>query len=399
MAADIAIPEISIAQCRKQSMADCRVFPGQNSRFHIVIGIAPLWGFGTFNSASQSQAQNNPTGNPGLCYNNTWPFVYKTLTETWVFTTPQTGVPSPQTLTVVSQWTDYFDTGLQTSFTGTVPISIVSSLAVTSPTTITGSSSFTGGTPSYTQTLSYTATLSNPVTPSANWAALTSTAAGMLNEISLPPISPSTGGAGPNGGQNLLQMVYPISISPGYAVVNSATLGDYNVICAAANGLGCQLGAQCTLLGGMPQNNWVPQNPPVPVILQYCFEKSIDDNLNFTSVNCNVGAVVCVSSRWLLNGQGSGGISGLTPAETNHQQINGQKMDFSGTGGLPNLLSVITPSGFQTANQISASGTLYADPLAFWPQTLTFQPSDVGVNLWGTSAAQYGILGFRTTPI
>jgi hypothetical protein len=118
----------------------------------------------------------------------------------------------------------------------------------------------------------------------------------------------------------------------------------------------------------------------------------------------NMGGVICLKSRWLLVGAGTG-IYDFFTSDTDHKTINGQTLDFSGTNyagatGQPALSAVVAPSAFQTANKVSAAGILYADPISGWPKQFVFNPSDVGANLFSSGASnQYGLLGFRTTPV
>jgi len=380
----------SSAFAPRRSMSFCRLADGGESQFQIVIGFCPIWGFGNLTPGATDLDVVN-----GTAYNTIWPFVFNVQTETVVIgtstetrvTTWQNCADVPYTVVLSSNWGAG---GWNPALSGATALSI-------SADGTTGVANYGGGN-------SYTVVLSSQFTASSGWIGATASALALMNNVALPSILPPTGsfGQGQPNDQNRTQVVVPVTTglsASGWVVVDSAfgaanNLGGFGAVCAAANGLP----VMCQVQTGTV---WPYQTYPASIM---ALNSIVDVPGNAGPGNPNIGGVVCIKSRWRLAGTGDG-IYDFFTSDTDHKTINGMRVDFGaldyrGWAGQPELSSVVAPTSFQSSGNVYASSVLVADPITRWPQVLTFLPSDVKATLFSSgSSNQYGLLGFRTTPV
>ena len=343
----------SLCQARTRGYTDAKVW--------IATAAVPVFGFGTFNALSVSGSIN-----VSIVYNYVWPFVYSTLTETWVST-------AGPTRTRVSAYSPYWDIGFYV-VSDTGAISVFSGAFTTS--TLTGTT-FIGVAPSSgSDTVTYTATLSGgPFDPVTSWNTLTAQSLSLLTHISYTDISSPAAGSqlGPNHQVDPSTgyaidpsvsgvLIVPISAGVGYQKILQAPLFP----CAAARGLG--------VLNGNPST---PDSQFLPFDL--CIQDTPNRGTAFPiAKETNLGFIVSIKTWWRLNG------SPLYPATTsvgwnlnNHNVVYEQEM-------------TVDPSTGDLAMGSVAPSANFTNPLGL-PKTINFNPSDL--------TAIYGIAGFRSAGV
>ena len=398
MSNPIPEPLLSVSACDQMSQSACELLAVGSSQFYQLQAVIPLWGYGKINTSgwpspgSNFNPINTGTGDGTCNMANwgalTWPIVYNKCTETW---TDGSG-----TVTRISTFNQFYDTYfLPVVTSGANPYFSYPNNTVnytfTSVTATTLTLAYTDG---HLIVGVYTAVLSedmfgntgpfNPNDATYGWANLTAQANALLTTLA-GLITPSIF----SSAKNKTKTIYPISASPGYLIQDSDTalatasfapvvaafVSQYNITCAAANGLAVMVSGG---LGG-----WAP----------YCIfpmGHMIADNPVFSAYpptagwgNPNIGGVLCSQGLWKL-------------ATTDHGTIYGQKLNIDATTGAVTLAaSAIAPAAFTNPNQVSANGTLTADPVIAFKKVLQFNPTDVNNNL----GSPYGMLGFNSAPI
>ena len=229
-----------------------------------VFVMQPLWGIGSF-VASQSPTIPKTSfddGLHGVKFNNDWPCVYNTMTETWTQSDGNGGTK----LTIYSPYVDVFRTITTVNnpsggpFAGYGNIMVTgstfsSNFATISYTLVPGVGTPPGATGVYTiqlngSILNPSPTIGGPLfgqpfdptDTTYGWGPLNDLALAILNQIAIPA---------PSGGDYLSSFVaWPISTAPGYAIVAASagngsiplpyvitSGGQTYILCASCNGL------------------------------------------------------------------------------------------------------------------------------------------------------------------
>ena len=344
----------SAGGCHIRSLGGVKNMPLSESLYAGLLGYWPITGMGTFNSLATPDncAPDATTGINNGCMDDIWPNVYKTLTLTWS--------DGGGTATVVYQYQDYCDQLITVSESGACwgPFGWDDSPTIT-PTTVTQYYDSAGPDGSYRGGF-FTATLSNKWTASSDWAAKVSAALALIAGVAVP--TPT--------GSSITTCYYPTTTGNQWTTLDAAYM--------------------CAALLGFPTRDISPSN-----IASYAYQAAapaLDAIFDVDSPSLskqgvptpNQGAVVVLASQWVLAGLAPGAYvdPGMTPL-SDHKTVYAQPFDLGSFA----MGAVAAPSA------IYASGTSHANPLLRVPQTFTFLPSDVLLNLPGGST--YGILGFR----
>ena len=405
---DLPEPLISQSACQRISVSACELLASGNTIFQQIQAVVPLWGFGTlqpsfFPSVGSTVFYGNIVNG---WTNKSWPIVYNKCTEYWIDS-------SGGTFTSVNKWTNVFNasslrvnvsgnnlmagpTGIDTSG-GYTFVSCTSNVLVLN--FKNGDGSVTGA---YTLTLSEdmfgnTPGPFNPNDATYGWANLTAQAATLLTNLTLPAPRYSAPAGLASHYVNQTQIIFPVAGGTGYQITTSDTAGSLvfldpgapggpeagfciNIVVASANGLGVMI---------------APQTLPLLPIICLKFSTGIDDypgppdGVGSGTIYDNIGGVLVSSGAWLLSGAGVG----FYPATSDHRTIYGQAMNINGSTGLLSMGSVISPGSFSTPNFVTASGTVYPNPVTNFKTLATFTPGDIA----GNTGATYGMLGFRST--
>jgi hypothetical protein len=369
--------------------------------FQIVLGIVPVCGFGTFragcafNSLSWWQPEGPSGSYKGLLFNDVWPNVFLTLTETLTITdyfrnigaggTIYSLVTSGARVTKYAQTIDDFIT--QTKQTNDGPRGDLwgqntdfGFRAANPPSTLT-LSTFTadwatsnGDLPP--STYHYTAALSNRLDAAASWATWTAQANALLDNFVFPDWNDATGTC-------LGWELFPTRDRPFF----QTQLGgewQYNMTMAAANGMAARVGElsgapvddeESGELSGVGTSYFV--NVPSPNA--WMQDTPDPATLGYIPVQPNCGAVVCIKSRWQLLGQPTAWPV-MPSAPYNH---------LAGTWAQPLDLGPVNAP----APAFAGSYTPYIKLAT--NQIVSYLPTDVTAAL---GAGEYGILGFRPPP-
>ena len=363
---DSSIPVLSPSGCLKLSVAGCEQLGQLPSVYNMLIGYIPLNGFGTFSGLNPgfTSGDTTPRGSSSqfstgvMLFNDTWPNVYSTLTESWTDSTGSGG----GTITFSS----YVDI-IITYSPGAGDPPAASGLTLTS---LSDTSCTVGYTDGNGNAGVYTATLSGLFDAATGWAGLVAQAHALLAHASIP-----TDGS--------ITLVQPISTSPGYVVMTDMNVGQWGVL-GSAYGVGGRWLLPTDPGESGATNIYVMQGDSGDTSIG----PTICDSPAYVAPTQGLGFVLCINSTWTL----FGAPPGMSPPDANttdHLTIFGQQMTFdSGTGAVAMASSVVQPSS------LTLNGSGYTNPIPI-NSVVTFLDTDVN----GNTGYTYGLLGFWNTKI
>ena len=333
-----------------------------------ILGIIPVWGFGTFAGATA----------PGLLtYNDDWPFVYSTLTETWT----QSDGAAQET---VSTWSQYVDLNLQvvtTTTGGGIGTFGVTSIVVTS--TLVTINYTSGGTVTGIYTAQITGGPWNPNDGADGWLARALAADGLMAKMDFSDVTIFS-----LPGNSACVSIAPISTAPywGGSAYDGSYFGSFTGRLWAAAAYG--MGLRSSLVFGVPTN--YVQNILGGLILpanisDYTFALDATDPIP------NQGGIISMKSIWNINGSNPSPNPPFGPfVANNHRSIYAEPLVVDATTGVPSLGTVALPSPLILSKPPSS----LSQPVAV-PNQYTFTSADVLANI--PAGKLYGMMGFRSS--
>lgn len=321
-----------------------------NTSAAMVMAVYPLWGFGTFNAVNTAPSSS---GQP-MTYNQTWPHVYNTLTETWTGSNP-TGIRTTTFTPNVDIIFTTTDNGNLTRWNSV--LSVQSTVITGSLVTINFTDGFSHMPAVYTAQLS--GTILNPAATGpfdlADWGNLTNLSLALMDLVSLPIMT--------NLGLEA-SIIWPASFSPGYFILPPGNTNNLVVASALGVPMSSQISNAAHGGGSISINN--------PFNFQAATIADFPSPFNAAIPTQNYGCCVCLKSAWTLCGVGPTFMRGFLPAyvtSNNHLSTYFQSIAAAGAGG-----------GF-TFNAPAAEAV-------YSPRTINFNPY---------ALSTFGMLGFLPT--
>jgi len=402
-----------------RSPGGAKNIPPQYSYFQLIYGAVPVCGFGTFKAGStwNSYFYFTSNGQPGLVFNDVWPDVYLTLTESlvdvyvitasdppWYF--PGTSTATSTRSATYSQNSDQFFTSTTTDPNGffgngydpgsgrTLVSSTVSAAGTVFTMIWTKVITNSSGQQIGTETVTYTATVSNQLLAASAWGNWAIQSAALVADYPFPsftdttayqpyPLSWPSHGPGASGAWQ----IFPTAAAPGYiegfgfsgayGAGNSISGGQWGTgpIVAAAYGIGCRVAGTGTVPG-----NSVPTGAMVPVTGAYVQDEPSPGSIAGTAIVGNAGFVVSIASRWMLLGAAVS-FPVLTDNNTTHRQgLWCQEMSLATGSGAPSFGSYCPLSRPPPGIGLST----------FWPADASNALASAGF-----IGPYFGMLGFR----
>lgn len=319
-----------------------------------IVGVQPLWGWGSFDSTSDY-------GLPK--FKDTWPNIYSKLDEEMFYTDTGELIASK-----VQVWSKYYDQGLQTiSSSGSFPGWGPSSTTVTDS-LVTCTGTYSSRPVQYTLALSGTILDSSatgpfdPTDTTVGWSALEAIATSLLADISYPSTVSNTEGMNAN-------IVFPFSGVGGWTSIQASFEYPF---CAAIKGAPIRMYSSAGYTGESPGSNSLYHES----IIDWPYPYTETFGVSWPSNNPVYGACISAKSIWVLNNKGVPLLPYGTTAYSDHknlyyQQISAGSSDF-------------------TFGTVSSSIDTFTGR-----QSKEFTPASI-LSSYGISDA-FGILGFRDT--
>jgi len=390
-----------------RSLGGAKNLPYGNAMYQIIYGVVPVCGFGKFTAASNFNSLSwwapiiiGGANYSGLVFDEQWPNVFLTLTETLTVG----GASSSRIINYtqnVDNWKsisggDYIYTygpytypdpnGLFDQNSFVAPSTAQTTL---SPDGTSFTQQWTGGAGLCT----YTAVLSNRLDAASLWATWTAQATALLADFPFPDWNDPTLEIAPFGstlaGMCAGWKILPYAASPGWGgddTAGPATVdlsGEWGtLVLAAANGMAARISVAdpSSFQGYASGTGMYAYSPDTPVANAWEQDSPDPGAIATTTILQNCGAVVSAKSQWNL--------LGLAP---NYPALPGVAYNhLAGVWAQPMVLA--QPPYFQRN---------YSKHIASFParSTRTFAPADVIAALGAVGTGiNYGILGFRPPP-
>ena len=372
--------------------------PPGNAMFQIVYGVVPVCGFGKFTTGSKFNSlswwapfSRGGADYTGLVFDEQWPNVFTTLTETMtvgnmtstrVITYSQT-ITNPGLVTYTEP--DFPDPNHLFDVNGFQSPSNANQTISPDSTSLT--IHWTEGTAPNVVDYKYTAVLSNPLNGVANWAAFTAEANALLADFPFPAWNDPTYemASGFNGlaGQCAGWFIFPSSTGPLVADLPPNISGEwFTLVMAAANGMAARISCYYPpdFWGYASGTGMYSYSPDTPVANAWVQDSPDPGSIASTIILQNCGACVCAKSQWQLLGLAE-----------NYPALPGVTYNHL-AGVYAQAMTLAQPPYF--ARNYPKYGTGFSAG-----QQRTFTPSDVVAALGVIGGgATYGILGFRPPP-